>query len=461
MAEKLNFQDAALWGSPVIAFSLGLLAMQYDLPTEAAITAGITILCVLWWVFEPLPIPVTSLLPLCLLPMLGVLDVKTVSQAYGDKLVLLLLGGFILSTAMEKSGAHLRLAMNMVRLFGGNSSRMLVFGFMAASAFLSMWISNTATTLMLLPVAMAVIEKSKDPKLAGPLLLGVAYAASVGGIGTPIGTPPNIVFSGAYAQLTGEEISFVEWMSWGVPVVLLLLPTIAFWLTRNLDYEGSVDLPEVGAWSIHERRVLYVFVFTALGWITRSGPLGGWTEWLNLPASNEAMVAMLAVVLMFVIPDGKGSRLLDWDTANRIPWGMLILFGAGISIAAAFMQSGLSDILGEQLAALSTLHVILMIGAICCLVTFLTEMTSNTATTTLLMPILGAAAVGAGADPVLFMVPAAMSASCAFMLPVATPPNVVVFSTGRFKTQMMVREGVVLNFLGAIVITVFCYLRLT
>ena len=393
--------------------------------------------------------------------MFGVLDVVTVSQSYGDKLVLLLLGGFILSTAMEKSGAHLRLAMTMVRFFGGGSSRTLVLGFMVASAFLSMWISNTATTLMLLPVAIAVIDKSKDPKLAIPLLLGVAYAASVGGIGTPIGTPPNIVFTGVYAQLTGEEVSFSQWMLWGVPVVVLLLPCVWLWLTRNLDYKGNVDLPEVGPWSTHEKRVFFVFALTAFGWIARTGPFGGWSAWLDIPATNDAMVAMLAVVLMFVIPDGKGSRLLDWDTANRIPWGMLILFGAGISIAAAFRESGLSDILGEQLAGLSALHALFMIGAICCLVTFLTETTSNTATTTLLMPILGAAAIGAGVNPVLFMVPAAMSASCAFMLPVATPPNVVVFSTGRFKIPVMMREGAVLNLIGAVVIALFCYWVLT
>ena len=250
-------------------------------------------------------------------------------------------------------------------------------------------------------------------------------------------------------------------MIWGLPVVILILPGLWLWLTRNLDYKGNVDLPAVGSWSTHEKRVFFVFVLTAFGWVTRTGPFGGWTAWFDLPATNDAMVAMLAVVLMFVIPDGKGSRLLDWDTANRIPWGMLILFGAGISIAAAFRESGLSDILGAELAGLSALHPLLMIAAICCLVTFLTELTSNTATTTLLMPILGAAAIGAGVDPILFMVPAAMSASCAFMLPVATPPNVVVFSTGRFKTQVMMREGVVLNLIGAVMISLFCYWALT
>ena len=424
---------------------------------DAAITLGLTVLCVLWWIFEPVPIPVTSLVPLAVLPLSGVLPIESVSLAYGDKLILLLLGGFILSRAMEKSGAHERVALVMIRMFGGNSSRSLVLGFMAASAFLSMWISNTATTLMLLPVAMAIVARSPDPKLAIPLLLGTAHAASIGGIGTPIGTPPNVVFSGIYTETTGLEVSFAEWMTWGVPVVLCALPLVWLWLTRHLDYKGAVDIPASSDWQPAEKRVLIVFAITALAWVTRKDPNGGWTELFNLPYTHDSIVALLAVVALFLVPDGKGSRLLDWETANKIPWGMLLLFGAGICIAKAFIATGLSGMIGDALSDISTWHLLLVMALICVTVSFLTECTSNTATTTLLMPILAAAALGAMIDPKLLMIPAAMSASCAFMLPVATPPNVVVYSTGKFEIQTMIREGFVLNLIGVVIVVGVCY----
>jgi len=325
-----------------------------------------------------------------------------------------------------------------------------------------MWISNTATTLMLLPVALAALEQTDDENLAGPLLLGIAYAASIGGIGTPIGTPPNLVFMGIYTEVTGAAISFGQWMIWAVPVVLVLLPIAAFWITRGVSKHGGATLPAPGQWTKAERRVLVVFSITAFLWVTRKGPFGGWSEWFSLPYANDAMVAFLAVVALFIIPAGKTNengeqgRLLDWATAERIPWGMLLLFGAGITIATGFINSGLSSSIGQALEDLSTLPLLLMIACICVAVTFLTEVTSNLATTTLLMPILAAAALGAGADPALFMIPAAMSASCAFMLPVATPPNVITFATGRFSIQTMVREGIVLNLVGVIVISCAC-----
>jgi sodium-dependent dicarboxylate transporter 2/3/5 len=434
---------------------------------DAAITLGVTGWVVIWWIFEPIPIPATSLLPMALLPMMGVLSAKELGAAYGNPLVLLMMGGFLLATALERSGAHRRIALYMVRLFGGNSSRRLVFGFMLASAFLSMWISNTSTTLMLLPVALAVLEKSEDSGLAAPLLLGIAYAASIGGIATPIGTPPNLVFMGVYTEIVGAPISFGQWMMWALPIALVLLPIAAFWITRNMSHQGDIELPEVGAWHSRERRVFAVFVITALLWVTRTGPFGGWSTWFSVPYTNDAIVAFLAVVALFVIPSGEKTaegnvvRLMDWETAEKIPWGMLLLFGAGITIATAFTNSGLSTSIGSSLEQLSALPILLMIGVLCLAVTFLTEVTSNTATTTLLMPILGAAAVGAGFDPILFMIPAAMSASCAFMLPVATPPNVVTFATGRFSIQTMVREGLALNLFGVIVISVGCYLLLT
>ena len=443
---------------PLLAAVAFFTLQGFGWQATACWTAAITVICAVWWIFEPIPIPATSLIPLATLPIIGVLTPAQVGESYGSPLVLLLMGGFILSTAMEKSGAHRRVALGMVNLFGGNSSRRLVFGFMAAAAVLSMWISNTATTLMLLPVALAVIERSDDDNLAIPLLLGIAYAASVGGIGTPIGTPPNLVFREIYQQNTGIEIGFLTWMSWGVPVVLIFVPIIALWLTRRLNHQGHIDMPKVGAWQTEERRVFIVFAFTALAWITRSQPFGGWKTWLDVPGANDASVALLAVVAMFLIPNGKGSRLLDWETAGRIPWGMLILFGGGIAIAKAFVVSGMSAALGSALAGIAGWPILAMMAVICLCITFLTEMTSNTATTTLMMPILAAGAIAAGIAPEALMVPAAMSASCAFMLPVATAPNTIVFSTGRFTTRLMAREGLVLNFVGVILISVMCYL---
>ncbi len=451
-------QQGTLLAGPILALLAGYLMYSADFSSEAAITLGTTVLCVVWWVFEPIPIPATSLVPLALLPMLGVLTPAEVSSAYGHTLILLMLGGFILSTALERNGAHRRIALTMVRAFGGNSSRRLVFGFMAASALLSMWISNTATTLMLLPVAMAVLEKSEDPDLATPLLLGVAYAASVGGIGTPIGTPPNVIFMGIYEQLVGSRITFAGWMLWGIPVVLVMLPLVGLWLTRRLGHHAAPQMPEVGAWQPAEVRVLLIFAITAFLWITRKEPLGGWSDLLGVVYSSDYMVAFIAVTAMFLVPDGRGERLMDWETATKIPWGMLILFGAGIAIAEAFTQSGLSEAIGRLVSGLATLPVFALVLCICLAVTFLTETTSNTATATLLMPILAAGALGAGMDPKLFMIPAAMSASCAFMLPVATAPNVVVYSTGRFTVETMVREGFALNLVGAVVIATLCYL---
>ena len=454
-------RQIALLAGPAAAVLAGMALAASGFGNDAAIALGVTVLCVVWWIFEPVPIPATSLVPLAVLPMTGVLPMQTTSESYGHPLVLLLLGGFILSTAMAKSGAHRRIALTMVRVFGGHSSRRLVFGFMAASALLSMWISNTATTLMLLPVAIAVLERSGDPKLAIPLLLGIAHAASVGGIGTPIGTPPNVVFMGVYEQTTGSSISFTAWMAMAVPVVVVLVPLVALWLTRDLGDSAPVEVPEVGAWRPEERRVLSIFGLTALAWVTRKEPFGGWSGLFELPYTNDAMVAFAAVVAMFIVPNGKGGRLLDWDTASDIPWGMLILFGAGLTIAAAFQATGLSTAIGESVAALSTWHILAVLFAICLAVTFLTEATSNTATTSLLMPVLAAAAIAAGMDPMLLMVPAAMSASCAFMLPVATAPNVIVFATGRVPPSRMAREGFALNLIGAVVISLICFFLIT
>ena len=449
----------ALWLGPVAAALAAYAISSSGYDREMAVVTFVAVLCIVWWIFEPIPIPVTSLLPLALLPLLGVLTPAEVGQAYGSPLILLLLGGFLLSKSMEHSGAHRRIAIGMVNLFGASSGRRLVMGFMAASAVLSMWISNTATTLMLLPVAMAILDATDQREtLSVPLLLGIAYAASVGGIGTPIGTPPNLIFMQVYEQTTGVSISFTQWMAWAVPVVVIMVPVMAFMLTRKLRGPLSVVLPVIGAWRIEEKRVMFVFGLTALAWITRSEPFGGWKTWLDIPQANDASVALLAVVAIFLIPNGKGGRLLDWKHASTIPWGVLLLFSGGICLAKGFVSSGLSDLMGQWLASMSQLHLFTLIVMICTVVTFMTEATSNTASTTLLMPVLAAAALAAGIAPEVLMVPAAMSASCAFMLPVATAPNSVVFGTGLISTRRMAREGVALNFAGIAVISSVCYL---
>ncbi|MDG1494418.1 MAG: SLC13 family permease [Porticoccaceae bacterium] len=455
----------SLWLAPLAAIAVTVLMMNSGWAREGALVGGLTVLCALWWIFEPIPIPATAMIPLGVFPLLGLLDGKQVAQAYGDPLIILLMGGAMLSKAMEKSGAHRRLALYMVNLFGGDSQRRLVLGFMVASAALSMWVSNTATTLMLLPVAYAVLQtfsaggaNSQDAKkLAVPLFLGIAYAASIGGLGTPIGSPPNIVFLKIYGEATGSTPSFTQWMLWGLPVVILLLPLAALWITRNLGAAEPLQIPQPGAWRSEEARVLVIFFLTALAWITLREPFGGWSQWLNVPSANYAAVALTSVILMFILPNGQGGKLLDWESASTIHWGVLLLFAGGIAIAKAFAVTGISAAIGESLSAVTRLSIIALIVVVALTVTFLTEITSNTATTTLLMPILAAASLGAGFDPALLMLPAALSASCAFMLPVATAPNAIVFGTGEITVEQMVREGFALNLIGVIVITTVVY----
>lgn len=447
--------------APILSLVSGLLLFKFAAwPVPAAITFGVTLWCAIWWATEAVPIPVTSLLPLALFPLLDVLAAKEIAEAYGNEFILLLLGGFLLSTAMAHSGAHKHIALLLVHLFGGRSYRRVIFGFMAAAMVLSMWISNTATTLMLLPIALAVIGDDEHPEFRVRLLLGICYASSIGGIGTPIGTPPNLIFMKVFEEFTGEEFSFLRWMTWGVPLVLVFVPLAGLWLTRKVEKGGNIKLPPKQNWNVAQKRVLWVFAFTALFWITRSEPFGGWSGLLGLTNANDASVVLLAVVILFLIPDGNNKRLLDWETANRIPWGVLLLFSSGLCIAKAFSSSGLADILAGGLGGLGHLNLFVLIACICLAVTFLTELTSNTATTALLMPILATAAVGIGVDPWLLMIPAAMSASCAFMLPVATAPNAIIFGSNAVPIQAMIREGFVLNLLGVVLITSLCFLRM-
>ncbi|MCB1224331.1 MAG: SLC13/DASS family transporter [Verrucomicrobiales bacterium] len=464
-----SLRHTLIWLTPLLATAAGWLAHRSGLPAPASITLAIGLLTAIWWMTEAVPIGAASLVPIALLPLFGILKDKTdVAQSYGHPLILLLMGGFLLSKGMEKSGVHRRLALAMVRLCGGNGGRGLVLGFMLASAILSMWISNTATCLMLLPIALAVLDGAKTEDattshLAAPLMLGIAFASNIGGVGTPIGTPPNLVFIEQYQQTTGKLVTFSGWMKIGLPIIITLLPLMWLWLTRHVGCGNRLKLPQCGPWSAAEVRTLAVFAFTALAWITRSEPNGGWSQWLNLTGANDASVAFVGVLLMFAIPDGTGragpeGRLLDWENAARIPWGILLLFSGGICLATGFEKSGLSGTVAGLLSGVGSLPTWAVILTVCLVMTFLTELTSNTASTILMMPILAAAGLAAGVDPIYLMLPAAISASCAFMLPVATGPNAVVFASGHFPVARMAREGFVLNLIAAAVVTFWVWL---
>ena len=452
----------SIWPGLVSGLCLAVIMTALEQPEAIVITAVVAWLCMLWWIFEPLPIPVTSLLPIAVFPIAGVLTPEQVGASVGSPLIILLLGGFLLSRGMESTGAHHRIALSVVNLVGGHKPRRLVLGFMIAGALLSMWISNTASILMLMPVALAVLASCSDRNsLAAPLLLGLAWSCSIGGLGTPIGTPPNLILVQVYEENTAQTISFGQWMSWGIPVVLTLLPLAWWWVTRAVPRELDIQLPAVGPWRSAERRVLVVLGLTAVAWITRAEPFGGWQTWLDLPAANDASVALLAVVALFVVRDDQREPLIDWAKASQSPWGVLLLFGGGICLARAFVASGLSAQVGDALTAVAVLPVFAMMLLLALAVTFLTEATSNTATTALLMPVLAAVALAVEIDPLWLMVPAAMSASCAFMLPVATAPNAVVFGSGELPIRRMVREGFALNLMGALLIATVAWVLLT
>lgn len=460
------------WLAPVSGILIGWFAHSQGLAFEAVVALGITILTALWWMFEAIPIPIASLAPIALLPLFGVLDARTlVAQSYGHPLILLLLGGFFLSKGMERSGVHRRLAIGMVRMCGAKAGetqpKFLMLGFMLASAVLSMWISNTATTLMLLPIALAVLDGDQKSvgvnPLAAPLMMAIAYAASVGGLGSPIGTPPNLVFIDQYKEATGTEMTFSQWMGYGVPVIVIMLPLMWLWLSRKQSGVMKLSLPEAGDWRPAERRTLVVFALTALAWMTRVEPFGGWSEWLGLKGANDASVAFVGVMFLFLIPDGSGrkgeeGRLLDWESCKGVPWGVLLLFSGGICLANGIKVSGLSAQIAGALSGVGTLPILALVFTVCLLMTFLTELTSNTASTILIMPILASVALSNDIEPLVVMLPAALSASCAFMLPVATAPNAVVFGSGHLTVPKMMREGVVLNLIGVAVISLYCWL---
>lgn len=471
----------------LVLFIILLMAPTPEGMSEDGQRAGaVAFLMAVWWMTEALPLAATALLPIGLYPLLGVMSGKDVTLAYGDDNIFLFAGGFFIAMAMQKWNLHERIALNIVVRTGTNPSR-LVLGFMFATAFLSMWISNTATTLMMLPIAMAVIdemgkrsEKKDVGRFAICLLLGVAYSASIGGVATLIGTPPNGVLLTQYRSMFPDapEIGFVQWMVIGVPFTAIMLPLTWLMLTRvlfhfkDLKFAGAREeiqnrLAALGKMSRGETIVLAVWIATALSWIFQNDiELGryvipGWADLFPEPKYiRNSTVAVFFAIVLFMIPVDLKKRefALDWEWAIKIPWGVLLLFGGGLALANAFSSTGLVEWTGEKLTLLEGVSPLLVIICIALMLTFLTELTSNVATTSIMLPILGGAVAPAlGVHPLLLMIPAAISASCAFMLPVATPPNAIVFGGGHINVAQMARAGLLINLMGVVIVTLLTY----
>ncbi len=473
---------------------IGLFALVWALPAPEGMQpvaqrmAATVALMGCWWVGESLPLGVTALVPLVAFPLLGIMPCKSVAPNYANHFVFLLLGGFFIALAMQRWELHRRIALWIIRLVGTSGPR-LVLGFMVATAFLSMWISNSATTMMMMPIGLGLVMKVEElqGRQPGPaalrfgacLMLGIAYAANIGGVGTLVGTFPNLVFAGMLAEHFpgAPEISFVDWLKLGLPFVLIFVPLMWLYLVGlALPVRGQVvpdaeamiadEIRQLGPMSQAEKLVAGVFATTALLWIFRSDiDLGvlripGWAGLLGLHKYvNDATVAMAMGILCFVLPvdRARGVMLLDWEHGKRAPWGILLLFGGGFAIAAGFTESGLTHWVGDQLGALQGVPVLLVMLVVALTMTFLTEMTSNTATTTMMLPILAATALALKANPLALMLPATFSASCAFMLPIGTPPNAIVFASGRVSLLQMGRAGLWLNLIGAVAVTGFLY----
>lgn len=447
---------------PALAVGLFLLMRFNGVDYPPSVTASITLLTAWWWATEALPIPATSLIPFAGFPLFGVVSHKDAAAGFGSHIILLLMGGFLMAKALEKTGAHERFAMLILRAVGSKSNKQLIFAFMLAAALLSMWVSNTATCLMLMPIALASLAQINNPKMVVPLILSIAYACSLGGIATLIGTPTNVIFAGIYDEVIGREFGFMEWLRIGLPITIVCIPLAWVWLTRNVTGTCKVSLPPKQAWSIDQKRVVAVFGFIVCLWIFRSEPFGGWSAMLGLTTVGDSTIALFGAALMFLVRSTEGEGLLDWKTAVKLPWGVLLMFGAGITIAKAFFVSGLAELIGVLLSgAIAGLPILLLMLLICLLITFMTELNSNVATTTLALPILAAAAVATDLPPELLMIPATISASCAFMLPVATAPNAIAYATEEVTVKQMMREGLGLNLMLAVVISGMCFVLLT
>jgi sodium-dependent dicarboxylate transporter 2/3/5 len=423
-------------------------------------TIGIIVTTALIWILEALPMAVAALIPVAAFPVSGVLTYQKAASALGSHVIVLLMGSFMFALALERSGAHKKIARNIVATIGSGTKR-LVFGFILAGALLSMWISNTAATLLLIPIALAVCTQDTSRILTARLVLGVAYACSVGGMATLIGTPPNLIFAALYSNLLGSDFGFLRWMQTGLVCVVIAVPLMSIWLTRGLRSEPVLEIQKGAAWNRRQIITLCIFFVTIVAWVTRSQPFGGWEGALGLPNVGDVTVILVAILVMFVFPAGDGEAILDWETAKTIPWGLLVLFAGGICIAYGFTESGLSDRLGSSLVIVSELPVFWRILLIVLIVSGLTEIMSSTATATLVLPVLGSAALASGLPPEQLMIPAALGASCSFMLPVATAPNAIAMSTGKVRMSDMVREGFALNVIVGFALAVGCWLTLT
>jgi len=444
--------------------------------------AALALLMAVWWITEALPLAVTALVPVALFPLFGIMDGKAVAEQYFNHVIFLFMGGFLVALAMQRWNLHQRIALFILLRFS-HKPAFILLGFMAATAFLSMWISNTATAMMMVPIGLSVImsieERTEDNSSSRgfgiALLLGIAYSASIGGIATLVGTPPNLSFARIYAISFPEAQApgFADWFFFAFPVsVLLLLLSwgllCLMWLKGAPQTDKALirnQYHELGKMGREEGLVLTVFTLLALMWLTRadidlgSFTLPGWERFLARPGwLNDGVVAVFFGILLFILPARKGQRIMDWETAEGIPWGIILLFGGGFALASGFMQSGLSSWIGGELSGLDQLPSWGIVAIISGAITFLTELTSNTATAEMILPILAALSTAIGVHPMLLMVPATLSSSFAFMMPVATPPNAIIFGTRRIRVIDMVKTGLWLNLIGIVLVTLAIFL---
>lgn len=446
-----------------------LLPPPESMSMEAWSAMGLMLLMATWWSTEAIPIPATALLPIVLVPGLGLGSISQATSPYAHPIIFLFLGGFTLGLAMQRWNLHRRIALMTLKAVGSEPKRQIA-GFMLATAFLSMWVSNTATAIMMLPIGLSVIgmmgsgQPENVQRYATALLLAIAYSASIGGIATLIGTPPNALLAAYLSKTQGISVGFAQWMLLGVPVAIVMLGLVWWWLTRR-DFglstqEGTGDairdeLTAMGQMSRGEKLVAVVFALTASAWVFRPLLSANIAPWLT-----DTGIAVSAAIAMFMIPVNirQQTFVLDWDTAKGIPWGVLLLFGGGLAMAGVISSSGLADWIAASMGGASALPIVIMITLVVTVIIFLTEVTSNTATAAAFLPLLGALALSQDASPLLLTVPAAIAASCAFMMPVATPPNAIVFSSGHMKIGDMIRAGFALNIAGIVVVTLLCYL---
>lgn len=479
MSASKSFSKGQLLGlilGPSVFLLIFLFFRPDGLSKEGVAILASTIWVAIWWITEAIPIAVTSLLPIILFPLTGGLKLQDTTAAYGHKYVFLYIGGFMLAIAIERWNLHKRIALTIINLIGTNV-KSIILGFMLATAFLSMWISNTATSVMMLPIAMAIVAQLKDNPdtiedenqiFGKALMLAVAYSASIGGVSTLIGTPPNLVLAGIVEEIYGVEISFAQWLAFGLPISVILLAICWKYLTsvafqfKQKSFPGGKQeikrlLDSLGNVSWEEKVVGSVFCLTAVAWISRSYVLKKF-----VPAIDDTIIALLAGICLFILPASKEKKrkLLTWEEAVKLPWGILLLFGGGLAIADGFKSSGLANWIGSQMTLLEGVALIVLLLIIVAAVNFLTEITSNLATAAMLLPILAPLAVSIDVHPYVLMVGTTVAASCAFMLPVATPPNAVVFGSGYLRIPDMVKAGIWMNLISIILIALFTYFLL-